>query len=134
MAKRRNLSGSSRRGDTSTANTTQLVLPLTVRGSALSDYEDRRFFNPDDIFAPARTFTGKAKIVARPRGRPKGSKSRSQQKSLKKILTALQFNAPEKVLICVRRKRRKEVMFASGKAGKRGQKKPRRNFYSDINC
>jgi len=43
---------------------------------------------------------------------------------------------PWQVMICVRRKRRKEVMFAIGKAGAGGgmQRPPRRNFWSEVRC
>lgn len=44
------------------------------------------------------------------------------------------FRVPEAVLICVRRKRRKEVIHALGVAGARGLRKPRRSEFSEISC
>lgn len=46
------------------------------------------------------------------------------------------FQHPWQVMICIRRKQRKEVMFAIGRAGRGGgfQKKPRRNFWSEVRC
>lgn len=51
------------------------------------------------------------------------------------------FNAPtvvfkqlKQVKTCINRSIRKEIMHASGKAGKRGQKKPRFNDSSNIKC
>lgn len=44
------------------------------------------------------------------------------------------FDAPKSVMVCVRRKQRKEVLHATRKAGKRGQKAPRRSVFSDIHC
>jgi len=44
------------------------------------------------------------------------------------------FQAPERVLVCVRRKRRREVMFAKGGAGRRRMRRPRRNYWSDVRC
>lgn len=46
------------------------------------------------------------------------------------------FQHPWQVMICVRRRRRREVIFAFGKAGsgKRKQNKPRRNFWSEVRC
>lgn len=46
------------------------------------------------------------------------------------------FQHPWQVMICIRRKRRKEVIFAKGKAGsgKRKQKRPHRNFWSEVRC
>ena len=37
-------------------------------------------------------------------------------------------------LVCVRRGRRKEVLHALGKAGRRGQKRPRFNSMSKVSC
>lgn len=45
----------------------------------------------------------------------------------------LQFATPKKVALCVRRKRRKEVIHATGKAGKR-TRKPRYNHWSKVKC
>lgn len=49
----------------------------------------------------------------------------------------LGFHAPWQVVICVRRKRRREVMHALRIAGRSGvgrNKKHRRNFYSQVRC
>jgi len=46
------------------------------------------------------------------------------------------FQHPWQVIICVRRKRRREVMFAIGKAGsgQKRQRRPRRNEWSEVRC
>jgi len=45
------------------------------------------------------------------------------------------FRVPDKVALCVRRKVRKEVMFATKKAGRGGAKaRYRRNAWSDVKC
>lgn len=46
------------------------------------------------------------------------------------------FQYPWQVLICIRRRRRKEVIHALGHAGagKPRQRRPRRNFYSEVRC
>lgn len=49
-------------------------------------------------------------------------------------LRGVQFEDARRVAICVRRRRRREVMFAIKKAGKIGQRPPRRNFYSEVSC
>ena len=43
------------------------------------------------------------------------------------------FRVPSKVAICVRRKTRKEVIFAKGKGGK-GTRRPKRNKWCDVHC
>lgn len=50
------------------------------------------------------------------------------------VSSRIGFANPWQVVICVRRKRRKEVMFATGRAGKGGQKSPKRNWYSEVRC
>lgn len=49
-------------------------------------------------------------------------------------LSRLAFSIPRNVLICIRRKQRKQVLFATGKAGKSGQKKPKWTEDSFIRC
>lgn len=49
------------------------------------------------------------------------------------------FENPHQVMICVRRRQRKEVLFALGLGGKGGRAKlkfrpPRRNYYSNVDC
>lgn len=41
---------------------------------------------------------------------------------------------PRSAVICARRRSRKEVMFATGNAGRRGQRKPHRNENSNLRC
>lgn len=43
------------------------------------------------------------------------------------------FRDPTSVMICIRRKIRREVMHALGAAGGR-VRRPRRNFYSNVRC
>lgn len=40
----------------------------------------------------------------------------------------------QKTIICARRKQRKEVLHALKKTGQTGQRRPRRNQYSNIKC
>lgn len=87
-------------------------------------FEDRRTFHPQGFTRPVFTTQRPAgRIVQKwhPRSRLKG-------------VAQLSFAIPEKVTLCVRRKRRKEVLFAKKKAGKTGQRKPRRNYWSSISC
>lgn len=49
-------------------------------------------------------------------------------------LARLAFSVPHEVLTCIRRKQRKQVLFAKRKAGKSGQKKPKWNDESYIRC
>lgn len=108
--------------------------------SPLTEVEDRRNFHPDRVApvrSPRRWNVGvdlpKAKAPATPFVSP--AQFRSVQKSQTKNSLAtqerLQFRAPQFVAVCVRRKRRREVMIALGKKGRR---KPRRTWLSDYRC
>lgn len=46
------------------------------------------------------------------------------------------FQHPWQVMICIRRRQRREVLFALGRGGSGGgrRKKPRRTFYSEVRC
>lgn len=44
------------------------------------------------------------------------------------------FSLPWNVVICVRRKVRREVIFAAGKSGRNGKKPYRRTEYSEVRC
>lgn len=114
-----------------TRSTSNFTLPLSTFSRLpgqfefdLRDIEDRRLWHPDP-FRPAATFT-----AALPRlDVPKSSKKKGVV-----VPRSVGFVEPHRVLVCVRRTVRKQVMHAMGKAGKRGQKKPRRNAYSEISC
>lgn len=111
---------------------------------------DRRFYHPLGKRAPLGVTLGSAaNIVSRPVRRSirvsstaRRARSRSSVRyvspytSRNSFITpsTIAFEAPSRVVLCVRRSVRKEVMFASGKAGRRGQRPPRRNQFSDISC
>lgn len=113
-------------------------LPVALPRSRVSPlilFEDRRRFHPSGIFAPAKTLHGSLRFNLKDRHyatvKPSPFNSfprRSQTKA------ALAFHAPNRVLVCVRRRRRKEVLFAQRKTGRLGQRRPRRNLYSSISC
>lgn len=108
-----------------------LALPRSFYAPVnLALFSDLRTFHPDP-FRPAPAFRRSAArvVVARPKRVRSGVRI-----SAGTIPHQLTFAAPDKVILCVRRKRRKQVMFAKGKAGKRGQRKPRRNYWSSISC
>lgn len=74
-----------------------------------------------------RLFSNPPAIVA---GHSKNSSTRTKML----VPYTLKFHQPERIAICVRRKQRKEVLFAKKKAGKRGQRKPRFNKWSKVRC
>lgn len=101
--------------------------PRTV--SPLGDVEDRRRFHPDDYFQSWHETDGRMGgplQVARP--------SKILKRAMRYMSSQVQFAAPEKTIVCVRRKARKEVLHALKKTGRGGNKPPKRNWLSDVKC
>lgn len=90
----------------------------------LTEVEDRRTYHPLDAFRPAMDIGGTQ------------TTQRVVKKSFKRQLPfGLSFGVPETTAICVRRKTRKEVLFAKRKTGKgKSRRRPTRNWFSKIGC
>ena len=100
----------------------------------LTEVEDRRTWNPE-VTSPARSISKtrhRLKVVNRQPSKNADKFANLRNVSQTKAVVA--FRTPAKVAICIRRKIRKEVLFATGKGGRVGQKRPRRNAYSSISC
>lgn len=116
--------------------------------SRLTDFEDRRTFHPQGSQRPARSFNRSihrlsvAGIPVARAVRPAGSQYDFRSETWKPLPYRVGFEKPHKVLICVRRKIRKEVLHALsrssgfGSLGKLSKmfKAPKRNEYSSIHC
>lgn len=127
MAKGKNRNRSSWRDPI--ASLVPVALPSAVRSPSrdlLRQIEDRRSFYPEPATRPALTFSGSSASIDAHIPKKKANRNR--------VPTQFAFSAPGDVLVCVRRKRRKEVLHALRKTGKRGQRRPRRNRFSDIRC
>lgn len=108
---------------------------LSPSRSILREIEDRREYHPLQDARPARFMTGGPSHVT--------VKDRSYGKQVYRdpfsgrsgTKAAISFVGPDGVLVCVRRKRRKEVLFAKRRAGRSGkQRRHRRNWFSSISC
>lgn len=90
--------------------------------------EDRRQFYPD-VFRPARgLFSWSADVVA---SEPRKVSRRSDLS----VPFRLAFRKPSEVVLCARRHRRREVLFALRRTGKGSRsRRRRRNAYSDVRC
>lgn len=111
---------------TSIRNTPPLRLtPIVVR-SPTPALDDRRLFHFDKMAVSALR-RGATRLVVR-------QNPLHNQLSQTKALVA--FADPDKVHICLRRRVRKQIMHALGKAGKGSRlfKKPRRNEFSSVHC
>lgn len=111
--------------------------PVSVP-TALNEVEDGRLWHPDPEQGAltiggrfARVVVHKRPIVARsntlwsPAGLPVGLQAP----------VGLRFESPFKVVTCLRRKVRREIMFATGRGGKGVRKRrPRRSWRSNVSC
>lgn len=117
-----------RQRDTSTNTNQRLLSSIAVPSLRLLPdlrlFEDRREYRPER-HSPARgVFSGDADTVV-------ASPSRRADLS---VPFRLAFRKPNNVFICVRRKQRREVLFAYRQTG-RGARSPRlRNSYTDVRC
>lgn len=111
-----------------TSNNYQSANILSRHLTPLTQFEDRRTYHPDSIARNATSFFSNAHSLQVPIGK-------TGRELLEKFPSSrVGFTDAKNVLICVRRKQRKEVLHALKKTGKTGQKAPRRSFYSDIQC
>lgn len=90
----------------------------------LEGVSDQRYFNPSGVSVARRVLVT-----------PQGYRSTSGQSVVPRgrRYEFLGFDVPSSVLVCVRRKQRRQVLFAKGKNG-RGNRRPRWNATSHIWC
>lgn len=135
MARSRSNSKNIRRDASAIANTRR-VLPLKFDFSRLTELQDRRAFNPEDVYASPRSIQGtrsrirSSRVVA---ATAQSSPNRARMPKMRFKVTYA-FQSPKRVLVCIRRRARKEVLHALKKTGRRGQRSPRFNYYSSIRC
>lgn len=88
----------------------------------LQQISDRRIFHPDRLVRNAVSTLNAphALAVANPYSR--------------KLSSNVRFQNPHKVLVCIRRKIRKQILFAKGGAGSRKMRRPTYNYYSSVRC
>lgn len=123
-----------------------LPSPRLSPKAPLLEVEDRRQFHFDSAQRSAKTVLGtpaaiKVSDAPRPgRNVPSSKKSVRAQSNRygpnvhSQTKGKLVFAEPDRVVVCVRRQRRKEVLFAKKRAGKSGLRKPRFNWMSKISC
>jgi len=111
---------------------------LRVRGP-LRLYEDRRRYDPEGRERSLRRFDGqrpRVSIARNPKVRPTRINHRRERLPgvWSQLPAGVRFENPEQVLVCARRKIRREVLHALRKSGKRGQKRPRITWKSKVHC
>lgn len=113
-----------KRGTRNSSVSSGFLDPLEgVRSTLVNDVikmlEDKRRFSFDPLESPRTVTRGGGRLVM-----DKGPG----------FSPALRFEKPAFVARCVRRKERREVIFAKGKSGGGARRRPRRNFYSGVKC
>jgi len=112
----------------------------------LTEVEDRRSYHPLHEDRPAKAFRRAQHVLvdrvdAKRVGRRQAASSLFYEKFAKRIgrvrprmvTSRVAFDDSKNVLICVRRKRRREVLHALKRAG-RGNRSPRWNEWSKVRC
>lgn len=102
--------------------------PALVRN--LRDIEDRRLFHPAGPLRPASSFSRRDQRRIVEKSRHVAHASSDPFPSLR-----LGFAVPQKVAKCVRRKQRREALFAFKKTGSGAKaRRRRRDHWSDVSC
>jgi len=117
---------------------------LVPNRTAWRSIEDLRTYDPGGPYRSARTFratpvqvTRLSNVAIRPSGnvyRPARGVKRMRTETPALGRDGLAFTMPKSVLVCARRKMRKEVLFAKRKTGKGSRSIKRRNIWSEIKC
>lgn len=124
MAKGKSRSG----GTTQTPLTRSTRVPLgTLPTVRLTQIQDLRAFDPEPELSPARDILGRIASVT-------GTTPKKQTRGRSRVPFQLAFKAPKQTLVCIRRKTRKQVLFAKRKTGKGGQRRARWSKWSSVKC
>lgn len=114
---------------------------VTHTAPKLSEIEDRRTWHPSGKTRPARSLTRsqhQLKIATKRHTSPRSTDpvhKKIQRARDARLPHRVQFDAPENVLVCIRRKQRKQVLFALRKTGKGARaRRHRQSYYSSIGC
>lgn len=110
-----------------TFNPAPLLQPLAPKPLKL--LEDRRAFHPTKHVEPKT-------VSARPRQvlRAERSPSISRPHAAPYLSPRIGLAKPDQVAMCIRRKTRREVIFAKGKTRKGAGARRTRNQWSDLSC
>lgn len=105
-----------------------------------SSLTDLRYYQPTRPKVAFDDVGRRAKILQAPvRQKPARSPSSRSRTTLPDYLSGafrerLAFALPKRVLVCVRRKQRREVLFAKKRTGRGSRSRKRFNVYSQVRC
>lgn len=121
MARRKKRNRSAQRDISYVANS---VAVRPIRSTAFLEPDLRRW-HPDPVAAVFSFNRPHARLTEQPNVNVRKPAARG---------TKLRFAVPEKVSICVRRKSRREVLFALRRTGKGSKSKRHRTVFSSYEC
>jgi hypothetical protein len=99
------------------------LIPILIKQSG----EDFRRFHPERSLRPLRSLSGRPI-------RPRPTVTYKKIKTYSPKLMMGSYKIPQDAVICAKRNVRKSVLFAKNKAGRAGQKTPRFNENSQLQC
>lgn len=109
-----------------------IVLPSVSTFTPILQLEDRRFFHPDKPFqSPRAVYRSDTRMVVKESANVRRSTSRQVQYYTPSMHVG--FSRPDRVAICVRRKVRRQVLFAAGAGGKK-VRRGKRGHTSGFRC
>lgn len=94
-------------------------------------FEDRRTFHPDGKNRPLTAVNARPRTVIRAE---RSSEAISRPHAAPKLSPRLSVEPASKIAVCIRRKTRREVIFALNKTGKGARSKRTRNQWSNTSC
>lgn len=113
---------SRRQRDASVIASRRLLRSVVEPLPSLLPLEDRRSFYPERVRPALGLFSWSADPVV------------ADRKSDMSLPFRLAFREPKRVWICVRRKMRREALFALRRTGKGSRSRRRRRDFSDMRC
>lgn len=125
------------------AEAVYLPVPVTLvrpqPPKLLTEVQDNRRWHPEPMKPALTKVGGHARIVAKDLQRLSAqnknvSGPNGPRKSQRSISSRLAFDVPERVLVCVRREQRRQVLFAKRAVRSGAGQKRRRSRWSDISC
>lgn len=102
------------------------VVVSPSRPGLLSLLQDNRTWHPAGSFRPAVSIGGRSALRHVVKSKPNALRN--------DISARIGYAVPDKVVKCIRRKQRKEVLHAKGVAGTRVSRRRRRDRWSDVDC
>lgn len=108
---------------------TPQVARVVPRSHPLSLIQDFRTFDFEPATRPALS------VFGTPARYSVGGASRSSKARSRSLLPSMvSFADAQRVVVCVRRKTRRQVLFAKRRTGRGARSRKRRNFFSGIRC